>query len=96
MKKISIDLSQVDDNGMIGTGDAKRTVAYEFCIPQVEAKLNEVKAIDASLQCYAGTPGRIGCQRDQYLCIGNGGTRAILLKLASLDYVERIDPFYGE
>lgn len=96
MQKINFDLSQIDENGLIGSAESKRSVAYEFCIPQDEAKLKEVTAIDSSLQFYAGTPGRIGCKRDQYLCIGQGSTREVLLKLASLDYVERIDPFYGE
>lgn len=96
MNKINLDLSQIDENGLIGPPDGKRSVAYEFCIPREQAKLGEVQAIDPSLQCYAGSRGRIGCTRDQYLCIGQGGTREVLLKLASLDYIARIDPFYGE
>ena len=87
MSKINIDPSQLDD---------VHGVAYEFCIPQDDAKRAEVRAIDASIQFYRGGRGRIGCTRDQILCIGEKGTRAVLLKLASLDYVARIDPFYGE
>lgn len=96
MHKINFDLSEIDEHGLIGPEGGKRRVAYEFCIPREPAKLEEVKAIDPSLTCYPSSPGRIGCARDQYLCIGQGGIREVLLKLASLDYVERIDPFYGE
>ena len=38
MKKINLDLSEIDSNGMIGPADGKRFVAYEFCIPRDEAK----------------------------------------------------------
>ncbi|BCX02929.1 MAG: hypothetical protein KatS3mg053_0867 [Candidatus Roseilinea sp.] len=94
--KIAFDLNEIDENGLIGPAGDKRSVAYEFCIPREQENLDEVRAIDPSLQCYAESRGRIGCTRDQYLCIGQGGTRETLLKLASLDYVERIEPFYGE
>ena len=87
MSKIHIDPSQIDDT---------RGVAYEFCIPQDDAKQTEVHAIDTSIQFHRGGRGRIGCTSTQILCIGEKGTRAVLLKLASLDYVMRIDPFYGE
>jgi hypothetical protein len=96
MNKITFDLSQIDETGMIGPADGKRSVAYEFCVPDDAAKLNEVKAVDPSLRCTLGSPGRIGCGKDQYLCIGEGGTRETLLHLAGLDYIARIDPFYGE
>jgi hypothetical protein len=94
--KINLDLSQIDDQGMIGAAGAQRRAAYEFCVPDDASKLSAVRAIDPSVQCTLGTPGRIRCSRDQYLCIGEGGTRDTLLRLASLDFVERIDPFYGE
>lgn len=96
MNKITFDLDEIDENGLIGPADGKRSVAYEFCVPDNVAMLDEVRAIDPSLQCTLGSPGRIRCARDQYLCIGEGGTRETLLKLASLDYIARIDPFYGE
>ncbi len=95
MKKINIDLSEIDANGMIGPADGKRAVAYEFCIPRDKAKKAEVKAIDPSIQFYT-SPGRIRCTSDEYLCIGQAGTKEMLLELAKLDYIDRIDPFYGE
>lgn len=95
MKKINIDLSQIDENGMIGPANGKTLVAYEFCIPRDEVKKDEVKAIDPSIQ-FSTSPGRIRCSKEQFLCIGEGGTKETLLALAELDYIDRIDPFYGE
>lgn len=95
MKKIKLNLNEIDENGMIGPADGKRMVAYEFCIPRDEAKKAEVLEIDSSIQ-FSNSPGRIRCTKEQYLCIGEGGTKDTLLALANLDYIERIDPFYGE
>jgi hypothetical protein len=95
MKKINLKLDEIDANGMIGPADGKRLVAYEFCIPREEAKQAQVLAIDPSIQ-FSTSPGRIRCNNTQYLCIGEGGTKETLLALAELDYIERIDPFYGE
>ncbi len=95
MQKINLDLSQLDENGMTGPADGKHTLAYEFCIPRDAAKQAEVLAIDPSLKFYT-SPGRIRCTGGQFLVIGEGGTKATLLALASLPYIARIDPFYGE
>lgn len=95
MQKINFDLSAIDENGLIGPADGKRTVAYEFCIPRDAVKKAEVLEIDPSLKFYT-SPGRIRCTKEEYLVIGEGGTKDTLLALASLDYVARIDPFYGE
>ena len=95
MKKINFDLNQIDEHGMIGPADGKTLIAYEFCIPRDEAMKDEVKAIDPSVQ-FSTSPGRIRCTKEQYLCIGQGATKDTLLELAQLDYIERIDPFYGE
>jgi hypothetical protein len=95
MKKINLNVEEIDANGMVGPADGKRYVAYEFCIPRDEAKKAEVLAIDASIQ-FSNSPGRIRCTQEQYLCIGEGGTKETLLALAKLDYITRIDPFWGE
>ncbi len=96
MQKIHLDLDQIDEQGMIGQVGSKRRVAYEFCIPLDDARRREVEAIDPSVTFYPGVPGRIRCTKGQYLCIGEGGTREVLLRLAALTYVERIEPFHGE
>lgn len=96
LEKISFDISEIDEHGLIGPPDGKRNVAYEFCIPRDQKKRNEVMAIDSTVRCFAGPTGRIGCHPDQYLCIGDGGTQEVLLALAGLPYITRIVPFYGE
>ena len=55
--------------------------------------------IDPSVQVYAGSPGRIGCTDDQYLCIGDTHQpdfQEVLLNVAELEYVSRIEPSFGE
>jgi hypothetical protein len=96
LKKISFDISEIDAHGLIGPPDGKRNVAYEFCIPRDQEKRKEVAAIDSTVRFFTGPTGRIGCHPDQYLCIGDGGTQEVLLTLAGLHYITRIDPFYGE
>lgn len=96
LNKIELDISQIDENGMIGPEDGKRNVAYEFCIPIDSKKRNEVAFIDSSVHFFKGPKGRIGCGEDQYLCIGDGGTKDVLFRLAQLNYINRILPFYGE
>jgi hypothetical protein len=95
-KKITFDIDAIDENGLIGPADGKRSVAYEFCIPRDSARQKEVLTIDSSVKFFKGSSGRIGCNSTQYLCIGEGGSRITLLRLAALDYIARIDPFYGE
>lgn len=98
-QKISFDLSGLSAEGLTGPETGQRSIGYEFCIPATADHLAEVTAIDPSVQYFPGSPGRIGCTPDQYLCIGNthqSNWYEILLSLAGLDYVERIDQFFGE
>ena len=95
LEKISFDISEIDENGLIGPADGKRSVSYEFCIPIDRKKRREVAAIDPSVRFFDGPKGRIGCH-DQYLCLGGGGTQEVLLRLAGLEYIKKIAPFYGE
>lgn len=99
LEKITFDISAISAEGLIGPPNGLRSVSYEFCIPAQEQSLKEVQAIDPSIKYYANSPGRIGCHGNQYLCIGdthNPQWKEILLSIAGLDYVERIDQFYGE
>jgi hypothetical protein len=95
-EKITFDIEAIDEHGLLGEADGKRSVAYEFCIPRDSGKRTEVSRIDPSVNFFAGPSGRVGCDTTQYLCIGEGATRAVLLRLARLDYVKKIGPFYGE
>ncbi|EKQ68573.1 hypothetical protein OsccyDRAFT_3111 [Leptolyngbyaceae cyanobacterium JSC-12] len=98
LKKITFDLSQISPEGLIGSEGGLRSLSYEFCIPATAAALAEVQAIDSTVQ-YSRSPGRIGCKQDQYLVIGHThqyGWRVVLTNLVNLDYVQRIDQFWGE
>jgi hypothetical protein len=98
LKKINFDLSQISSDGLIGPPDGLRSLSYEFCIPATEQHLNEVRSINPAIQI-SRSPGRIRCTKDQYLCIGETHTpqwRETLMAIAKLDYVQRIDQFFGE
>jgi hypothetical protein len=92
--KISFDLTQIDDTGLTGAADGRVAISYEFCIPATQAAHDEVRQIDATVVFQPGARGRIGCTKQQILCIGSTQQqdwRAVLQKLAGLDYIERID-----
>jgi hypothetical protein len=99
LDKIDIDLDKLNEEGLYGPPDGLRALDYEFCIPADEALLDEVKAIDSSVVFYRKSPGRIGCQTEQYLCIGNThqeNFRHVLCKLAALSYVNLIQETFWE
>lgn len=98
LQKITFDLSQISPDGLIGPPDGLRSLSYEFCIPATEKHLSEVRSINPSIQV-SRSRGRIGCTKAQYLCIGETHTpqwREVLMAIAKLDYVQRIDQFFGE
>jgi hypothetical protein len=91
--KIHFDLSEFNDDGLYGPPDGLRAAMYEFCIPARADLVSEVASIDPTVQIYADSPGRIGCARDEYLCIGSTGQprfRDVLANLAQLEYTSRI------
>lgn len=93
MDKITFDLETLDQDGLYGPPDGKRALDYEFCIPNGEAYGAEVSTIDPSLTLFPESSGRVGCTETQTLAIGNthqANARLILMELANLDYVERI------
>ena len=97
--KIAFDLSQIHPDGLTGPPDGLVRVSYEFCIPKDKAFLDRVLAIDPTIKCSLESPGRIGCGKTEYLCIGdthNSRWKDILQQIASLDYVTRIERTYWE
>ena len=92
LKKIEIDLSVLDANGLRGPADGKVSISYEFCIPNTEKCKAEVSKIDNTVQFSHGSPGRIGATKDQFLCIGSTGKnyKKVLSALAELPYIKRI------
>ena len=99
LAKIHFDLTGFTEEGLYGPPDGLRALDYEFCIPADPALVDEVRAIDPTLSVFPDSPGRIGCGVDEYLCIGTTHQpdfRAVLLRLAELEYVQHIVPSYGE
>lgn len=98
-RKIKIDFSRLDENGLAGPGNGKVAVHYEFCIPASDKYLKEVKKIDASAQAQKGSRGRIGCDQSSWLVIGSTqqkNYRRVLYELASLPYVQKIEETFFE
>ncbi|HEX2514394.1 MAG TPA: META domain-containing protein [Chloroflexota bacterium] len=99
MRKVTFDLDQIDPTGLSGPPGGQVAVGYEFCIPATPGHLAEVQGIDPGVRAQPGSPGRIGCGPGQVLCLGSThqpGWRSVLERLAALDYVARIDRFWGE
>ncbi|QUS61047.1 hypothetical protein IQE94_02520 [Synechocystis sp. PCC 7339] len=96
LDKIQFPLGAIDVHGLIGPEDGKRSQGYEFCI--VPEKKSAVLAIDPLLT-FSSSPGRIGCTKEQLLCLGDTkqkNWRPILFALARLSYIEKILPHWGE
>lgn len=91
-KKIELDLTKLDANGLGGPTDGKVCVSYEFAIPNTAKCKAEVRAIDKSVRFMPGSRGRIRAGKDECLCIGetNAEFRTVLGKLADLPYIKRI------
>lgn len=99
LAKITFDLDEPNERGLIGPPDGLRALNYEFCIPGDPEHTAEVRSIDPTIQLFRGGRGRVGCGADQILCIGSThqpGFRGVLLKLAALPYIERIDQTFYE
>lgn len=97
--KINFDLSLISEEGLIGPPDGLRSLSYEFCLPKHKQYLAEVQAIAPRIQVYPHSRGRIRCNSQQYLCIGDThepSWRDILLALSKLDYIEKIDQSFAE
>jgi len=91
--KVEIDLAQLDADGLRGPPDGKVSISYEFCIPNTAHCMDQVKAIDQTVQFMPGSRGRIGASKQQCLCIGSTHQKdytKVLRSLAELPYVERI------
>lgn len=90
MAKIEFDFSAIDENGL---RNSEVAVDYEFCIPASEELLKQVMNIDPAVRVMKTSKGRIGCNKQQWLCINSTHSRDWKNKLraiAQLDYVERI------
>jgi hypothetical protein len=99
LTKVTFDIEQLNDAGLIGPPTGLRSVMFEFCIPADSGSVAQVRSIDPSVKMYSTSPGRIGCSDDQMLCIGETyqpGWRTVLEELSALDVIERIDQSFAE
>ena len=97
--KIAFDLSQIHPDGLTGPPYGLVSVSYEFCIPKDKEHLDRVLAIDSTIKSVSEAPGRIGCGKTEYLCVGdthNPRWREILQQIATLDFVKGIERTYWE
>ncbi len=91
--KIKFDVTKLDADGLVGPPSGKRSLAYEYCIPNTPEAQAEVKGIDPTARLMPGSPGRIGCTKDQILVIGEThqpNHMQVLSQLAALPYVTSI------
>ncbi len=89
--KITFDLKKLNQKAVF--------LDYEFCVPQKDKIIKELKTIDQTIIVYKTSKGRIGCSNNQYLCIGNSNqknAKKVLLTLASFDYIQQIDQCFFE
>ena len=99
LSKVTFDLLQFSPDGLRGPEDGRRSLSYEFCIPNTPQHKAEVSAIDPSIQFMCGSAGRIGCAKDQCLCLGSthqDGFMDVLRSLTELSYISRIDECFFE
>lgn len=99
MRKITFNLEQLHENGLYGPSDGLRALHYEFCIPGNPVHEAEVKQIDPTIQIFKTSPGRVGCAKEEYLCLGSThqpNFKTVLFKLAKLPYITRIDQAFFE
>ena len=97
--KVRFDINQLDEFGLYGPEDGKRSLSYEFCIPYHPQAISTVQAIDPTVVIYLHSSGRIGCGSTEVLAIGETHQpyyREVLTNLANLDTVDRIEQFFGE
>ena len=91
--KIRFRLNDIRPDGLRGPPDGLTAVAYEFCVPADGRVYQEVRRIDPGVQFQPGSRGRIGCAKNQTLCIGETHQprwRDVLQKLAALAYIAEI------
>jgi len=68
--KVTFDVSRLDDEGLQGNTSSKRSLSYEFCIPNTPKCKDEVKSINPCIE-FSRSRGRVGYGKGQLLCIGS-------------------------
>lgn len=97
-EKITFDLTGIDDRGLIGYGENKKGLDFEFCIPNQPDLVKKVLTLDSSLKKLA-SKGRSNCSEQHVLITGstyNKNFKKLLCKIAQLEYVKEINQTYWE
>jgi len=93
IEKVRFDLRKVDSNGLEGPPAGKRTVNYQFCVPNTVDKRMEINELDPAARFESGVAGRPGCTADEILVNTTTGApqwRGRLEAIAALPYVKSI------
>lgn len=87
----------LNEQGLMGNKGSHRAISYEFCIPRDDTHVGVVKSIEPNIKMQKSS-GRIGCTKEEYLCIGHTDEKykQIFRKLVALPYVTRIDEAFFE
>lgn len=91
--KVGFPLDDIRADGLRGPPDGLTSVAFEFCVPADAGVYRQLLQIDPRLSVQPAASGRIGCQANQALVIGEtgqAGWRGTLMALSRLDFVEEI------
>ncbi|WP_422447665.1 MULTISPECIES: hypothetical protein [unclassified Endozoicomonas] len=97
--KIEFDLTRLDADGLYGPAGGKRSLSYEFCIPANVNTARQVMYIDPTAIVYEESPGRLQCDQQQYLVVGDTHQPNFLVtleNLAELPYVTKIQEAFFE
>jgi hypothetical protein len=97
--KLGFDFAELDERGLVGSGNGKVALDYEFCVPNDPNLVDEVRAIDPSVAIHTGSSGRVGCGPEEVLCIGSTRQKdplGVLAALCELDFVGRIEHTHWE
>lgn len=92
---VKFDLEPIDEDGLIGPVDGKRSVAYNYMIENIPARLQQIKSIDPTMKVVeipSHLNETIGCEncimitgethQDNYL--------EVLYQLVELEYIHQI------
>lgn len=99
LSKVQFSLDVIRPDGLRGAPDGLTSVAYEFCVPTNEAIYEEIRRIDPSVKFHKSSPGRIGCSKQETLCIGEthqSKWKEKIFAISALPYVDEIRECYFE
>lgn len=97
-KKITFNLNNFDERGLLRVDDMKNPIDYEFCVPNSIEVLNTIAEIDSSIKPLKGK-GRTKCADGYIILIGNSynkDIKTILCKLSKLEYITEINQVFWE